>query len=413
MNLSSIGIDKWLYLQIIVRNLSMDMIDSASQIDRDKRLIESFPTPHDDFDRVDYSIKCNEEKNTFRAILLNSLSAIATPFLLITYSINRLRIYFQAKQHIDTIILDSSNRKGVEYSLEGRIPDVYFENPDARIFRTGAFPKLTEGVMGSKSFHMYLKFVLRHPLSFFNNLRVLVNLMGYNKLLVLHNPRTIVKSRMELNQISSLVTCFCEQNGCQFINLMHGESLYNIRTAFVRFSEFYIWDDYYRDVFGWSRSPQDQFITFKPGIYSLQLPSKDDYEYDFTFVLSGGDEECASLLSLVLAIESLINKGFKIKVRPHPRWSNIQAIKKTFVDINVKVENPKDESVEYSLSRTRYVVATCSTVLSEAYYAGKEIVLDDITNPVLYESLKSKGYILISKKHRLLSEFVCNTGRKK
>lgn len=380
---------------------------------RQKVLIDSFPEPENDFERVDYNYKCNNfnSKVKLKKMFLNLVSTMAIPPFLLLYGCNRIicRNKNKDKTQDGTIIIESSNRKGKMYDLEEMIPDFGEKYEPVYEFKPGVFPKMTEGVLGWNSFKIFSKFFWRHPLEGFYNLRCLVNVMGYNKILHIYSPKAIVNSRMELNPMSSLITHLCEENECEFICFMHGEVMINIRTAFVRFSQFYVWDEHYVDVFNWARCDSNQFVVYFPKLYKLNDCTRvEKPEYYITYYLTGdeisGEDKNASQILDIL--NTIAKKDQRCKVRPHPRWSNIEKLKKIFAGSEIDIEDPGKVSLDYSILNSEIIVGTFSTVLTQAYYYGKKVYIDDVSDKELIDELDARKYFLINKNVGKISELM-------
>jgi len=58
------------------------------------------------------------------------------------------------------------------------------------------------------------------------------------------------------------------------------------------------------------------------------------------------------------------------------------------------------------LENTKYVIGLNTTVLSEAYVEGKQIVIDDLSDKERFLDAKRRGAIAFKKKHLLLSELL-------
>ena len=72
----------------------------------------------------------------------------------------------------------------------------------------------------------------------------------------------------------------------------------------------------------------------------------------------------------------------------------------------------KDEQIELpevnileSISSTQNIVGVYSTVLTQAYFNGLNVILDDMSEKKQYESLKDLEYILIDKVSERLSDY--------
>lgn len=115
-----------------------------NDIDYQKQIIDSFPEPQSDYDRVDfnYLVLRKVKGISVKRLIFEVASVFAIPILLVLYTINRL-CYRNKKQNIGkTIIIESHNRKGKAYDFEGRVPEFGDDYNPVFIYKTGAFPKL-------------------------------------------------------------------------------------------------------------------------------------------------------------------------------------------------------------------------------------------------------------------------------
>lgn len=380
-------------------------------IKEQKTVIDSFPNPRNDYDRVFFNYKCTAiGQRLATTVVLDIVGGITCLVLLVVYSINRIFLTFtEKKEYCDAIIIEHTNRLGVRYSYEGRLPEQLFdEYKDIKTIRPGTFPKLRKGVLGITPVKIWIAFVIKHPLRGFVNLRVLVNLMGLQRVIVKHKPKAIVISRADLNGVSSLTTYSCEQQGIQYINLMHGEMMAEYRTAFVRFTKFYIWDEGYIDIFGWARCDNSQFVVFTPEIYEKKEKTNKESRYFLLYALTGNEKtgRDEAVEAIKTELQKIAASGKHCKVRPHPRWSDTEYVKEVFKDTGIEVENPREITATESILESKYVASTFSTVLSEAYYLGKPIIIDDLTNPSEIKMLEERKYLMLKKEHFLLSSVV-------
>ena len=369
--------------------------------------IDSFSEPADDYDRVYYNyLVTTQGQNIFSKMILNILGILVSLFFIPIYGCNRLRL---REQHKEAIYLNHKNRVGDSYSYKGRMPgELYEEYGDVYILNTGSFPKFTEGVISKSAWLCWVNLAKKHPFEGFLLFRVLVNIMGYNRLLMKYTPKALIVSRLETNGISSLITHLYEINGTEFINIMHGELGTSISNAFIRFSRFYVWDKHYVDVLEWARAAATQFIVFQPEIFKYNMVDSISSEYYLTYFFTGNeqnriDENAEQVRDILFKFQKA---GKKCKVRPHPRWSDYDYICRVFQNTNIYVEKPAEITVYDSIIKSAYVMGTFSTALTEAYYARKPIIIDDVTIPGLYEKMVQKMSFIISRKHIKLSDFL-------
>ena len=377
---------------------SFDLPDTKEQ----KRIIDSFPAPECDYDRTYYNFNCVKRKGRFW--VLNLIGIIGIPFMMLLYLINSIGC--RPKEKADALMISSRNRIGFVYPYEDRFPEQLKEEfPNMKTLSFRAFPEFKSGVIGREALSYWWGFAARHPGSGFLNFRALITIMSVNRLVREYSPRAIINYRAENNNMTNLITGFLESGGREYINFMHGEILAEYRTAFVRLSRFYIWDEGYKNTLAWSRADDSDFYVYMPSIYNAEYNIRDDYEYYMLYIFSGGfSKEDRNDLEVMQLFADFQKKGLKCKVRPHPRWSDTERIRQLCEEYGVTYDDPKSVTTKESIDSARYIAGTISTVLTEAFYAGKEVVLDDVTNEEMYEEIKDKRFILLYKEHKMLSE---------
>jgi hypothetical protein len=230
-------------------------------------------------------------------------------------------------------------------------------------------------------------------------LKCMIKMAIYSNVIHKYKPKAII-THNEYSFASSVLTMYCGKLGVEHINVMHGEKLFNIRDAFVEFDRFYVWDKHYENLFTQLRAEKNQFKVEFPDALCLNIDNKEKYVHIITYYLGGEDEsELTSINNDLLSLEIPLNK---ICIRYHPRYSDINIIKKIFR--GYVIENPNEVDIEKSLSMTKYVTSLYSTVLYQAYVNGKKVVINDLSSPRKYELLDNLNYIMIRKPHIKLSE---------
>lgn len=385
-----------LYMKFI-NNLKIPVLPTSEQ----KKLIDAFPEPKDDYDRVKYHYRCRFYRAPKgKMILLNLLGYAGIIACLFFYVMNRLRAKKVEKHEA---VLINSKLPGLTY--DDKIPEeLYEEFSDIHALDFSFFPNMKAGIFTWKAFKCWLKLAARMPLSGYACFTCLATIMDMQRLIYEYGPRAILNYRVESSIASSMITCFCEQQGIEYICFMHGDYVLSKERAFVRFSRMYLWDEHYVDIFKWSRCPAEQLKVYMPKAYHIDLPEMENGPaYDFTYYLNGDDAQVQMIVDM---LKKQIACGLKCKIRPHPRFSDREKIEKLCSPEGITVEDPLKESLAYSIANTRYVIGRCSTVLSQAYYAGKKIIIDDVSEPESFEQLAKQAYIMINKPHQLVSEFI-------
>ena len=172
--------------------------------------------------------------------------------------------------------------------------------------------------------------------------------------------------------------------------------------SFFRFNKCYVWDEYYKKLFTELRADNSQFVIEVPP--SLSFASNIDAEksIDFTYYL--GIENQKEIKKIISSLSKLVEEGYRIAIRPHPRYSDMELFRN--ISNGIELEDCKSLSIEESLERTKNAISFFSTVLNQAYYNQVGVVIDDVTKPEQYNKLHEVGYIMLNKKHKLLSSLI-------
>lgn len=210
-----------------------------------------------------------------------------------------------------------------------------------------------------------------------------------------YNPKMVAVYINERNVFSSILKSVYEEEDREIANIMHGTNLFSVQNSFMSFSRMYIWDKGYKDMFQ-NRMYCDvgKYIVYRPDKLTYKFEIKDEYEKDLTYFLSGQDADSQKKLFEITKL--LRAKNLRLMVRPHPRVKLIDGIYPEDEEIfNEYIETNVD--LKTSLEESEYIVGMNSTVIEEAYYADKKILIDDVTSKEEYESLRSRGYLMIDK----------------
>ena len=259
-----------------------------------------------------------------------------------------------------------------------------------------------EGGLLLKEDRKYLAEVARkHPFSWQFLLKIAIKIRRYRYFIQRYQPKKMVVCN-EYSFTSSAMTDYCERNGIELINVMHGEKLYGLENCFFQFHRCYVWDDHYANMFRKLRAYPEQFVVARPKVLIFETPKPETPEFDYTYYFQNEREE--ELMRIHAALLCLHDKGARISLRPHPRYSNIERLKALFVGMNI--EDCKQVPIEQSILRTQNVISGFSTVLQQAYYNGINVVIDDISAPEIYSKMADWDYIMMSKEHKLLSKII-------
>lgn len=244
--------------------------------------------------------------------------------------------------------------------------------------------------------------VKKHPFSWHFLLKCLIKIRFYSYEIKCHSPKTIVVCG-EYSFTSSVLTYYCNYNDVLHIDVMHGEKLFYMRDSFFHFDRCYVWDKYYLNLFLELHAEKKQFIVAIPSSMRINIVKNVSKIIDFTFYLAA--EENEALTRILHNLQELSKRGYKVAVRPHPRYSDAKKIKELCCG-DIEVEDTQKITIEESVLRTRNAISGYSTVLNQAYHNGTKVVIDDITNPDSFNKLVELKYVMLETEHKLLSELL-------
>lgn len=360
-------------------------------VSEQKRFLEVLPEPRNDIERSYNQYRCQcYLKGRLIVFAQNIVGLFLLGLYILRYMWNATKK--NAPEVFDAVFVHEDKPQNI-------LPDELSVQYSKIKFNHKCVPILEKGDV------MFLKNVAKgRRVSFFFLFRCMNDIAEYAAIVKKYTPKAII-SCMEYSFTSSVLTSYCEEKGIEHINVMHGEKTFSIRNSFFRFSSCYVWDIYYKELFIKTKAKQQQFIISVPESLYGKIESGCEKEYDYVYYLTDeNNEQLNKLYGILLEMESKL----KVKgcVRPHPRYSNVKAIEHIFKEITI--EDTKSVSVEESLSKTCCVISSKSTVLLQAYYKGIEVVIDDITCNSIFEEMKEKEYMMLSKKHHLLSDMIRN-----
>lgn len=356
--------------------------------------LNSFPHPKDDIERSYFQYKCqNFVCDGFFISFVKNLSS----FFITIYYLIKIRDC----SNVENITISDNVLVGAR-SLFNFLPKEYKESKN--LLQREFMDSMSLNVTDRKFAYSLIR---RYPLSWYFLLKTIVKLAYYSSLIERYNPQNILAS-CEYSFTSSILTYYCESRNVNHINFMHGEKIFNIREAFCRFTEFYLWDKYYMELFRSLRSLSEKYIVEIPEYFLVQqVTSTENGEkekVDYKFYLTIEDKH--SIIALKKVIFTIINMGKKVKIRPHPSQINKKMLYE-FLDNRI-IEDPYTVDIISSLDTTRNVVSIGSSVLYQAYLREVPVIIDDVTNKERYKYFKENKHIMNNKKHKILSEILAD-----
>lgn len=346
--------------------------------------IRGLKEPSDDIERSYNQYKCQcFLRKKYATLFLNFISLFGAPFFIIYCFLRRVQFI---KDYDIVYSISIKDKSIIPNSLLEFFPHKHITN------------EYDGFSLKCKDLKFIASIVSRYPFSPYFVLKNIIKISIYRYFIIAYSPKAIAINS-EFSCCSSIMTKYCEDQSIEHVNIMHGEKLFYIRDSFFRFTKCYVWDECYIDLFKKLRATKNIFIVEKPMSLVVDLKKLRGKIpiVDYKYILF----ENTRLEDISRSLNILKGRGYRIKVRPHPAYSNFERIKELF-DSN-DIENC-DIPIQTSVANTNHVISLYSTVLYQAYLNGIDYVLDDINYVEEYKKIKELDYILISKKHKNLSD---------
>jgi hypothetical protein len=374
----------------LIKQLNKKINSSSSiSVKKQNEILQGLPEPIDDFDRAYYQYYC-QKKAINRWYLIRIRDFISILFLLLYRFLVKLKtreVNCVDNTYERIFVYEGNNREILPTSLAD----------GTKIIKIG------HSFCADSDIHRIMKeLTKRYPTSFYFQLKIFVKLVNYCYMLNSYSPSQIICS-CEYSFTSSILTLYCEMKGIKHINVMHGEKIYDIRDAFCRFSEFYVWDEHYIKLFDKLRANSSRFIIETPPSLVIDMSKKSTQDiagYKFYLDIENKDR----LVKINKAIIKIMAMGYSVKVRPHPIYTNIKLLHK-YIDKSL-IEDPAQVPISDSLASSDYVVARFSTVLYQAYSNNIKTIIDDYSDVKRYNLLLNEDYIMLEKTNLRLSEII-------
>lgn len=342
----------------------------------------------DDIDRGYKQYLCQNQlvRPRWKIVLFNVIGAMGLPFMLLFFLAKRL--FTNRGQHIDCLI----EKKGMPEVVPSEVREKYHPSED---YKVSSSLCLTDIVF-------CWRLICRAPLHPYFVFKAMMNVARYSQLIFRYTPKTMIQFG-EFSFSSSLLTDYCHRHGVKHVDVMHGEKLFNIRDAYFRYDECYVWNEHYVKLFVSMKADPAQFVVAVPP--SLRIDG-DKYQNpaayaDYKYYLALYDEE--TIKQIVASMAFAEKEGKTVKYRPHPRYSDVELLTK-----HVKKEDiewPQHVSIQESVANMECAVGSFTTVMVQAYLSGKRVMMDDVAKKKEYEQLQSLNYILSGDGFDRLSKY--------
>lgn len=340
----------------------------------------------DDIDRAYKQYLCQNQlvRPKWKITLLNIIGAFAVPLALLFFSIKR--VFVRRGSSIDCLI----EQKGM--------PEVVPVIVRERYHPSECYEKGSS--IGLDDFPFVWQLTKKALWQSFFVFKALMNVAQYSHLIYKYSPSVMIQFG-EFSFSGTVLTAYCHRHQVKHIDVMHGEKLFYIRDAFFHFDETYVWNQHYVDLLTSLRAESTQFrIAIPPSMCIDTVKYSNPHVYaDYKYYLANFDEK--EIKTIVASMAFAKSEGKSVKYRPHPRYSDVELLQKYVVSEDI--ESPREVSIQESIANVGCAVGSYTTVLVQAYFSGKNVLMDDVTFKEQYDKLKELGYILSSVNCNCLS----------
>ena len=355
-------------------------------LEKDHSCFLSFGRPKNDFDRSYFQHRLQMLSVRITDILLFNLIS----FITIVPTV----IFFSFRKRHNT---KSNFENNVIVSLECfNSPNIF---PNELVNRYSIYEEKysMDGYLRKTDVFFAMQILIHHPFAFWLNLRTIVKICTYRRIIDKYSPFAICVTASNTASCS-LLTAYCERNRVKHIELMQGEMFSSVVFAFYRFSDVYVWDQYYVDIMIKLGASSDNFHICRPNFLYIKNVKPKNNMADYTYYLANEDEVHLMIISNLL--RQLNASGYVVRCRPHFRWTRLDLVYKYFD--NSWIENYEAVDIGQSLKSTYNAIALFSTVLFQAYLSDINVVLDDVSDKYKFSKLSKLGYIMINKENVIL-----------
>lgn len=380
------------YFKILRKLQQGDKSSFEVPIEEQSTFLNSLGKPKNDIDRGYKQYLC---QNFFvcpkwKIVVFNVIGAIVVPLIVLYYLAKGL--FVKQGEQVGTMI----ERKGMDEVVPDEVKERY--NPDNRYWDKGSSMRLDD-------LPFLLRLIVRAPHHPYFVLKAWMNVVLYSDMIRRHHPQAMIQFG-EFSFSSSILTAYCHRYGVSHIDIMHGEKLYFIRDAFFHYDECYVWSEHYARLFKELKAESTQFRIAVPKSIkitdcNIKYRDKDREAYyaDYKYYLAIYTEE--QIKSIVESMSFAKRESKTVRFRPHPRYSDMALLRKYVKED--EIELPNTVTIIDSILNLDYAVGSYTTVLTQAFFSGKNVLLDDVTFKEQQDKLKEMKYILAAEGCETLS----------
>ena len=358
--------------------------------------LDNFPEPEDDFERSYFKYKCFCEycyyKRKWMVAVYNIGAMVLLPF--VHSNLRKAKPSEPFIEKMDAVIENVPRLPNADV-IPQEIVDKYPKVKEIEVV------DYTDAFLSDEAEAIYQELKKRYFSKFYFRMIAAQKLGQFSRFLKAYKPEAIAFYSCEREFTGPLQAMLCERCGAEYLAFMHGDYISTLSFAFQRYSKYYVWDESYKDMFDRLKCASPMTVYRPSKLKGIATPiNEKECTYFATYYFS--DETRKEAESIYETFSKFEAEGLRTKIRPHPRFSDLEMLGEVFKDI--MIEDTKNYSLSDSITNSLYTVGLNTTVLSEACFSGKKVVIDDISNSQKYMELDERGYVMIKRPHILLTE---------
>ena len=339
--------------------------------------MNSLGEPGDDIDRGYKQYLCQNQLvlPKWKRVLFNAVGAVALPFVILYFMAKRL--FVRRGNHIDCLI----EKKGMPEVVPTEVTEKYHPSESYEMGTS----------LGNNDLNFVWQLMDRAPKQPYFVFKALMNVARYSHLTYRYTPNVMIQFA-EFSFSGTVLTAYCHKNGVKHVDVMHGEKLFYIRDAFFHFDETYVWNQHYVDLLTSLKAEPSQFRVALPPSMSIDSAKYGNHNVfaDYKYYLAIFNEE--QIRNIVDSMAFTKKEGKSVKYRPHPRYSDMTLLRKHVSED--EIELPREVTIQESIANLGCAVGSYTTVMVQAYFSGKKVMMDDVTEKQQYNKLRELQYIL-------------------
>lgn len=395
------------YLKNLYKKINSQIVHGSENermpYDEQMKYLNSLPNPNDDYERSYYKYRCFCQycyyKRKWMIALYNIGAMLILPFLHWRLRKKSCKILASEDNYADAVIENISR-----LPCDDIIPDSL--NKKYKVIKEINEINYSGVWISDQAENIIKELRRRYYFRFYFRVIVMMKLAQFAQYLDSYHPEAVIFYSCEREFSGPLQTKLCEMYGAKYISYMHGDYISTLSFAFQRFSDYYVWDGEYIDFFLELKctSPMTVYTPKKLMGIAETIPIN-KCKYFATYYFSDETEE--EIIKIKEVFAAFEEQGLRTKVRPHPRFSNLKAIHIHFKDI--EIEDTNTCKLRDSITDSWFIVGLNTTVLSQSFFSGKQVVIDDISNGEKYKNLDKRRYIMMRREHITLSKLINDT----